>query len=168
VEKEILIRELNAADWSDVWRMIKPVFREGTTYAFDVAISESEAYKLWAELPARSFVAVTEEGEILGSFYIKPNFMGNADHICNCGYIVSENARGYGVASKMCIFSQGIAIELNYRAMQFNCVVSTNTGAIRIWQRLGFEIVGTLPQAFRHPNQGYVDAHVMHKLLVSE
>jgi ribosomal protein S18 acetylase RimI-like enzyme len=52
-----------------------------------------------------------------------------------------------------------------YRAMQFNFVVSSNERAVRLWQSLGFEIVGRLPGAFRHPAQGYVDALVMYRSL---
>jgi ribosomal protein S18 acetylase RimI-like enzyme len=53
------------------------------------------------------------------------------------------------------------ARRLGFRAIQFNFVVSTNAPAVRLWQQLGFRIVGTLPRAFRHAQQGFVDAYVM-------
>ena len=165
MENKVTIRELIETDWSLVWDIIKPVFREGKTYAFDPQITEEKAFKLWVELPQKTYVAVADDGRVLGSFYIKPNFMGNANHVCNCGYIVSEKARGLGVASSLCEFSQSVAVELGYAAMQFNFVVSTNQGAIRLWQRFGFEIAGTMKNSFRHPELGLVDAHVMYKLL---
>jgi ribosomal protein S18 acetylase RimI-like enzyme len=85
--------------------------------------------------------------------------------VCNCGYIVGENARGKGVASLMCEHSQHEAKRLGFRAMQFNLVVSTNERAVRLWQKMGFEIVGTLPGAFKHAQYGFVDAFVMYKML---
>jgi len=58
------------------------------------------------------------------------------------------------------------ARRLGFRAMQFNFVVSTNEGAIRLWKQLGFEVLGTLPGAFRHPQKGYVDVYVMFRSLL--
>ena len=85
--------------------------------------------------------------------------------MCNCGYITAPAARGRGVARAMCEHSQRVARELGYTAMQFNFVVTSNEGAIALWQKLGFETVGRLPKAFRHPKLGLVDALVMFKSL---
>ena len=145
---------------------MEPVFRAGETYAFDPAITEVEAHRVWVELPAATYVAVDDAGTLLGTYYIKPNQPGLGAHVCNCGYIVSAAARGQGIASRLCEHSQDEARRLGFRAMQFNLVVSTNTGAVRLWQQLGFSIVGTLPGAFKHPRLGYVDAYVMYKQLV--
>ena len=82
--------------------------------------------------------------------------------------MVAEIARGQGIATAMCRHSLQIAGELGYRSMQFNLVASTNRGAVALWRKLGFEIVGTLPGAFRHPHEGFVDAYVMHRSLVAE
>ena len=99
------------------------------------------------------------------SYFIKPNQPGQGAHVCNCGYVVAPTAQGQGVASLMCEHSQQQAVAMGFRAMQFNLVVATNEGAVRLWQRLGFRIVGTLPGAFRHRALGAVDAHVMYKAL---
>ena len=79
--------------------------------------------------------------------------------------MVSSQARGRGLASLMCEHSQQQARALGYRAMQFNFVVSTNEGAVRLWTKLGFATVGRLPLAFEHPRLGFVDALVMFKSL---
>jgi ribosomal protein S18 acetylase RimI-like enzyme len=105
------------------------------------------------------------EGEILGTYYLKTNQAGGGAHVCNAGYMVAEAARGQGIARAMCVHSQDEARELGYLAMQFNFVVETNRGAIALWQSLGFETVGHLPRAFRHPQAGLVDARVMYKWL---
>ena len=162
----LTVREYTSGDWPALWAIMEPVFRAGETYAFDPAITEAEAQRVWIEVPAATYVAVDETGMLLGTYYIRPNQPGLGAHVCNCGYIVAAAARGQGIASRLCEHSQDEARRLGFRAMQFNLVVSTNTGAVRLWQTLGFPIVGTLPGAFNHPRLGYVDAYVMYKQLV--
>ena len=159
------IRPFIERDWQATWRIIEPVFRAGETYAFSPDISEADARHVGTEAPADTFVAVDEDAEVLGTYYIKPNQPALGAHVCNCGYIVSQRARGKGIASAMCEHSQQQAREMGFLAMQYNLVVSTNEGAIRLWKRHGFEAIGTLPKAFRHARLGYVDALVMYKQL---
>ena len=162
----MLIRDYEPRDWSDVWSMLEPVFRAGETYAISRHISSEEARLMWTTAPKRVFVAVDDtDGHLLGTYYLRPNADGPAAHVANCGYVVAAKARGMGVASHMCQHSQEVARSRGFRAMQFNLVVSTNVGALRLWKELGFNIVGTIPAAFNHPALGFVDAHVMHKLL---
>lgn len=159
------IRPFQASDWNAVWPLLRATFAAGESYAFPSDISEAEARRVWLEIPAATFVA-TDDGRVVGTYYIKPNHMGPGDHVCNCGYIVDARDKGRGVAARMCEHSQEWAVAHGFRAMQFNFVVSTNERAVRLWQRLGFEIVGRLPGAFRHRQQGFVDALVMFKTLV--
>lgn len=160
-----IIRPFRKSDWPEVWGLLEPVFRAGDTYAVDVDITEDAARDLWIAAPTCTFVSQGEDGGILGTYYIKPNHAGPGDHVCNCGYVVAGSARGQGVATAMCKHSQARAAKLGFRAMQFNLVVSTNRGAVRLWEKLGFETVGILPRAFRHPEEGCVDAFVMYKQL---
>jgi ribosomal protein S18 acetylase RimI-like enzyme len=85
--------------------------------------------------------------------------------VANCGYMVDRAASGRGVGEALCRHSLAEASRLGFRAMQFNFVVSTNTRAVELWQRCGFAIVGTLPEAFCHPRLGLVDAYVMYRRL---
>jgi len=128
-------------------------------------ITEQEARVIWIEYPKKIYVLSEENNEILGTYYIKPNQAELGSHVCNCGYIVAEDARGKGVASSMCEHSQQIAKDLGFKAMQYNLVVSTNVGAIHLWQKQGFHIVGTLSKAFKSKSLGYVDTLVMFKEL---
>lgn len=116
------------------------------------------------DAPAATYVAEIG-GAVMGTYYIKTNQPGGGAHVCNCGYMVGEAARGQGVAARMCEHSQEAARALGYRAMQFNLVLSSNVGAIRLWERLGYDTVGRLPRAFDHPALGLVDALVMYKWL---
>lgn len=163
----VTIRPIAKSDWQAIWSVLEPVFRAGDTYSFAAEITETEAFKAWVETPAATFVAEDESGQILGTYFIKANQPGQGAHVCNCGYVVAEAARGQGIASAMCEHSQQEALRRGFRSMQYNLVVSTNTGAVRLWQKLGFEIVGTLPEAFRHPTKGFVDAYVMSKKLAT-
>jgi ribosomal protein S18 acetylase RimI-like enzyme len=162
----VIIRPYASGDWDGVWAILEPVFRAGETYAFPRDITAEDAQTAWTSAPKRVFVAVDDPAAgFLGTYYLKPNFEGAASHICNCGYVVSEQARGRGVAARMCEHSQAEAIAHGYRAMQFNLVVSTNESAVHLWKKMGFAIIGTVPEAFQHPRLGFVDAYVMYKRL---
>ena len=161
------LREATADDFPAIWSIFHDVVSRGDTYAIPTDTDAEGAREFWLTSPRRTYV-YDAHGEVLGTYFLKTNQAGPGDHVCNCGYMVVASARGRGIATAMCQHSLAVARELGYQAMQFNCVVASNTGAIRLWQQLGFEIVGTLPRAFRHPREGYVDAHVMYQWLESD
>ncbi len=160
----MLIRKAEAADAQAIAAIILPTIREGTTYSLDPKMSESDALAYWIGPDKETFVA-EDAGQIVGTYYMRPNQAGGGRHVCNCGYMTSAAAAGRGIAGRMCEHSLSYARARDYRAMQFNFVVSTNERAIRLWQRMGFEVVGRLPGAFDHPNAGYVEALVMFQTL---
>lgn len=160
----ILIRAATLDDADAIWRVIEPVLREGETYAFDRDWSREDALAYWMGADKSCFVAEVD-GKVLGTYYLRTNYGGGGAHVCNCGYMVAAEARGQGLASAMCEHSLEVAKRQGFRAMQFNFVVSTNEGAVRLWQRHGFAIVGTQPKGFDHPTKGLVDAYVMHQEL---
>ncbi len=161
------IRRFEPADWPAVWRLLHATFLAGDTYAFAPESTEAEIHRAWVELPAATYVACSADGALLGTYFIKPNQPGLGAHVCNCGYVVTPEAQGRGIASALCAHSQAEALSMGFRAMQFNLVVATNERAVRLWQRLGFALIGTLPGAFRHQRLGFVDAFVMFKTLVA-
>jgi ribosomal protein S18 acetylase RimI-like enzyme len=158
------IREAIDTDFDEIWPIFHEIVWAGETYAFSQDTTKEEAARLWMQIPCKTYIA-EDEGQILGTYYIKTNHAGPGSHVCNCGYMVSPKARGKGLATSMCEHSQKIAIELGYKAMQFNIVATSNEGAVRLWNKLGFDTVGRLPMAFNHPTQGFVDALVMYKWL---
>jgi GNAT superfamily N-acetyltransferase len=160
----LTIRLYDARDWAQVWGVLEPVFRLGQTYAFPPDISEDEAHKAWVETPQHTYVAETD-GQVVGTYYIKPNQPGQGAHVCNCGYVVAGNLRGRGIAAWMCSHSLAEARRLGFKAMQYNLVVASNADAIHLWQKMGFKVVGQLPKAFNHPQMGYVDALVLYQWL---
>ena len=158
------IREATEEDFDAIWPIFHEIVSVGDTYAYSQKTIKDEAFNLWMSAPQKTFV-FEESRQILGTYYLKTNQEGPGNHVCNCGYMVSSSARGKGLATAMCEHSQKVALELGYKAMQFNFVASSNKGAIELWSKLGFQTVGTLPKAFNHPTQGYIDALVMYKWL---
>jgi len=158
------IRPATSDDAPAIWSIVGPTIRAGETYALPRDMSEADALSYWMGSDRQTFVAVAD-GRIVGTYYLRPNQAGGGDHVANCGYITDPAVAGQGVARRMAEHSIERARSRRFRAMQFNFVVSTNERAVRLWQSLGFEIVGRLPLAFRHPSLGYVDALVMFQAL---
>lgn len=152
------------AEENALWALLEPTFRAGDTYTIDADISREEALAYWTGAPRTVFM-VEDDGQILGTYYVTPNQKGGGRHVCNCGFVTGPAARGKGIARMMLAHALETAKSMGFSAMQFNFVVSTNTRAVDIWRRAGFDVVGTLPKAFDHPEHGLVDAYVMYKML---
>ncbi|HHG89523.1 MAG TPA: N-acetyltransferase [Devosia sp.] len=161
---EFEIRRAQPGDLFEIWNILRPMIRAGETYTFPRDMSQKDALAYWLAPDHQTFVASDRSG-LVGTYYLRPNHTGGGAHVANCGFVVRESAQGRGVASTMCIHSQGIARKAGFTAMQFNFVLATNEGAIHLWEKLGFETVGRLPEAFNHPREGMVDALVMFKRL---
>jgi len=144
--------------------MLEPVFRAGDTYAIDTDIPKDAALDYWFG-PERTVFVCEVAGALLGTYYIVRNQKGGGSHVCNCGYVTAEAARGRGVARAMLAHSLEVAPVMGFTAMQYNCVVSSNTRAVKTWEQAGFETVGRLPGAFRLPSGVAVDALVMFRTL---
>jgi len=161
------IRLMMREEFPLFWPTFKSIIDAEETYAFSSALTEQQAAQIWLDLPAETYVFMIDE-QIAGSYYIKPNAAGPGDHVCNCGYMVNPQFRGQGIAAQLCEHSKQRAVELGFQAMQFNSVVSTNTVAVKLWQKAGFDIIGTVPKAYRHKQLGYVDTYVMYQWLAAE
>jgi ribosomal protein S18 acetylase RimI-like enzyme len=160
----MLIRPAKPADDGAILQIVMPVIRRGETYALPRDWTEGEALAYWRSPDHAVFVA-DNGGAVLGTCYIRPNQRGGGSHVANAAFMTGASAAGRGVASAMCAHALEYAAAAGYAAMQFNFVVATNERAVALWQRFGFEIVGRLPGAFRHPAFGFVDALVMFRKL---
>ena len=155
------IHPYNDQDANKVWAILESVFRAGETYTIDPKISRDDALTYWTGGTHHAFVA----GAGLGTYYIRPNQAGNGDHICNCGYITAPAAQGKGIARAMLEDSFIRARKMGFLAMQYNFVLANNNRALDTWARYGFSQIGRIPDAFRHPKDGMVDAVIMHRRL---
>ena len=184
---QVKIRSAIDADRDAIWNIFHEVVAPGDTYALDPNISRDDALAYWFAPGTHTYVAEIDRecvGEadsfpgtatpsptvypnyiIAGTYILRPNQSGGGSHVANAGFMVSASARGRGLGRAMAEHCLHEARRLGFRAMQFNYVIATNTAAIRLWQDLGFEIVGTLANAFRHPDKGYVDVYVMYRSL---
>jgi ribosomal protein S18 acetylase RimI-like enzyme len=182
------IRPATEADRDAIWNIFHEVVAPGDTYALDPNISREEALAYWFAPGMHTYVAEINRESVgeadsfpgtatqsptanpnhvtAGTYILRPNQLGGGSHVANAGFMVSTSARGLGIGRAMAEHCLSEARRLGFRAMQFNYVIATNTAAICLWQDLGFEIVGTLANAFRHPDKGYVDVYVMYRSLL--
>ena len=159
------IREAAAVDWPAIWPILRAIAAAGETYTWPVDITEEAGRAVWMKAPpGRTFVAI-DEGVLVGTAYLKPNQDGNGSHVANAAFLVDPARSGRGVARALCDRVLAEAKRDGYRAMQFNAVVEANTRAVALWRSYGFEVLATIPEAFRHPVHGYVGLHVMYRTL---
>jgi GNAT superfamily N-acetyltransferase len=156
------IREIHAADWAQVWPIVQDVVAAAETFAYDPSMSSTQARETWVQDPPGLTVVAVEEGRILGTAKMGPNYPGPGSHVSTASFMVARDARGRGVGTAMCEFALAWAKERGYIGMQFNAVAESNQPAVRLYRRLGFTVIGTVPRAFAHPAMGYVGLHIMY------
>jgi len=159
-----MIRAATQADADAIWSIFQAVVAPGDTYVFDPQMPREEALAYWFRPDTHTYVAESG-GQVVGTCIVKPNQPALGSHVANAAFMVLPSARGSGIGRRMGEHCLTEARRLGFRAMQFNFVVSTNAAAVRLWQQLGFQIIGTLPGAFRHSQRGFVDAYVMFQKL---
>ncbi len=161
----MLIREATDADWPMIWPIFRAIVRAGDTYCYDPDMDEPTAQPTWMlQRPGRTFVAVDDD-IVVGTAKSHPNQSGPGSHVATAGFMVDPNRAARGVGRALAEHVIEWARAQGFRAMQFNAVVETNTRAVALWQSLGFEVVGTVPEAFAHPEFGFVGLYVMHRHL---
>jgi ribosomal protein S18 acetylase RimI-like enzyme len=160
----IIIRKAIEDDKDDIWGIIRQVIATGDTYLFDPDSSKEKMMAYWFGADKHCYVA-EEDGKIAGTFIFKENQPDLGSHIANASYMTAPKARGKGIGKMMCEYSLQEAKKFGFTAMQFNIVVKSNEGAIRLWKSLGFEVIGDIPDAFNHKQNGYTNAYIMYRKL---
>lgn len=158
------VRKATLRDYDSVWSIFSSVIKTGDTYVFDPETPVEDLQKLWFADHMDTFV-IEEEGVVLGTYIIKPNQPDLGSHIANASYMIHPDAQGKGIGKMLCQHSLAYAKEAGYHAIQFNIVVSSNDAAVALWEKFGFEIIGTTPDGFNHQKLGLVDTHIMYKKL---
>ncbi len=159
------IRAVTKADHDAIWQIFHEVVASGDTYALDPHMLRKDALGYWIGADTQTYVAESA-GRVVGTYILRPNQSGGGAHVANAAFMVAPKARGQGIGRAMGEHCLSEARRFGFHAMQFNFVVSTNESAVRLWQDLGFKIVGTLSGAFRHPEKGFVDVYIMYRSLL--
>jgi L-amino acid N-acyltransferase YncA len=160
------IRDATARDWPAIWPFLHEIVAAGETYAYDPDMTEDEARRLWmVGPPARTVVAVDGAGAVVGTANMYANRPGPGSHVASASFMVDPAHAGRGTGRALGEAMLQWARERGFRAVQFNAVVETNDRAVKLWRALGFQVIGTVPEAFAHPAHGYVGLHVMYRRL---
>ena len=160
------IRRASDPDWPALWPIWRSIVAAQETYQYDPFTPTEQARRIWlADPPAETWLAAEPGGPVLGTYLLKPNNPGPGAHVANAGFMVAPAERGRGIGRQLAEHCLARAAETGYLAMQFNSVVATNTGALALWDALGFERIGTVPRAYRHRTQGLVDIHILYRAL---
>ncbi|MEQ9426505.1 MAG: GNAT family N-acetyltransferase [Cyclobacteriaceae bacterium] len=158
------IRAASPEDRGAIWEIFSEVIKSGDTYVMHPETPKSDLDKHWLAPYMHTYVA-ENDGQVLATYIIKPNQIDLGSHVANASYMVHPNAQGQGIGKLMCEHSLVEAKRLGFLAMQFNIVVSTNVGAVKVWEKFGFKTIGTIPKGFNHMKQGLVDAYIMYREL---
>ena len=161
----MLIRTAESADWPRIWPFFAQIVADGETYAYPDGLTQAEAQPLWMEKKPGATVVAVDGDVVLGSAKMGPNRPGRGAHVATASFMVAPASRGRGVGRALGVYVVDWARSAGYHAIQFNAVVETNTAAVALWRSLGFQVIGTVPEAFRHPRHGLVGLHVMYQVL---
>ena len=159
------IRPATEADWPRIWPFFDQIVQDGETYAYPLDLTSEQARDLWLMKPPAQTVVLEDDGQVLGSATMGPNRPARGSHVGTASFMVSPDARGKGVGRALGEYVVQWHRDHGFRSIQFNAVVETNTAAVRLWESLGFRIVGTVPEAFDSRTHGLVGLHVMHLVL---
>lgn len=158
------IRKAQDNDKPAIWRIIKAVIAGGDTYVFDPDTPEDEMMRFWFTLDKYNYIGEID-GEIVATFWLRANQPGLGKHVSNAAYMVSPDAHGKGIGKQIALWSLDEAKRLGFEAMQFNFVVKSNTNAVKLWQNIGFKVIGEIPDAIYHAKNGLTNAYIMYRKL---
>jgi L-amino acid N-acyltransferase YncA len=156
------IRAVKPEDWTQIWPFFREIVAAGETYAYPSDLGPGQARALWTPGDDGRVVVAVDGESVVGAALIQANRPGRGSHVATASFMVSP---GRGVGRQLGEYALDWAKDAGFRAMQFNAVVDTNTAAIRLWESLGFETVGIVPEAFDSAEHGLVGLRVMYRRL---
>jgi L-amino acid N-acyltransferase YncA len=159
------ISAATADDWPSIYAFFRQIVAAGETYAYDPTWTSEQARSVWMVSPPGQTVVARDGEVVLGSAQMGPNRPGRGGHVATASFMVDPAHQGRGVGRALGAYVVEWARSAGFHSMQFNAVVETNTAAVALWRKLGFTIIGTVPETFDHPTHGLVGLHVMYQKL---
>jgi GNAT superfamily N-acetyltransferase len=159
------IRPAADTDWPSIYPIYAAIMSEGKTYAYPEGQTLDEARATWIEQPPSQTVVAVADDVIVGSAKMGANRPGRGAHVATASFLVDPARQGLGVGRALGEYVLDWARSAGFTAIQFNAVVETNHAAVHLWKSLGYEIIGTAPESFDHPEHGLVGLHVMFRRL---
>ena len=153
----IQIRAYQSKDAALAAQIWNEVVADGNAFPQDTEMTADAANHFFLGQTYTGIAEDTETHEILGLYILHPNNVGRCGHICNASYAVRKNIRGLYIGEKLVLDCLKMAKEKQFRILQFNAVVATNTHALHLYERIGFKKLGTIPGGFRMPDGTYED-----------
>lgn len=159
-DRQVEVGPFLESEWERGMELMNLIIREGKSWPFEEEFLSVDAYRGYflshAAFVVRSLEAgldnegnASPAGDLLGCFYIKPNYPGRCSHICNGGFITAPNFRSMGVARLMGKIFLRAARDLGYKSAYFNLVFKSNAPSVALWESLGFQRVAVLENAAR-------------------
>ncbi|MGF1459631.1 MAG: GNAT family N-acetyltransferase [Leptolyngbyaceae cyanobacterium] len=153
--------------------MLNDFIQAGTTYPQSAPLTGADFANYWLKGDAFVVRLASETssdslagGDVVAAFYLKPNFPGRCSHICNAGFIVAPEWQGQGLGRWMGESMLMLARDRGYRAVMYNLVFATNVPSLKLWESLGFQEIGRIPDGVQMPDGRYVDAIMLYKSLL--
>ncbi len=153
----IKIREFQEKDLKEMIEIWNTVVDDGVAFPQLERLDSNSGRAFFSE---QSFTGVAydeESGEITGLYILHPNNIGRCGHICNASYAVKKSLRGMSIGEKLVVHCLAKAKDLDFRILQFNAVVKSNIVALKLYEKLGFTQLGTIPEGFRMKDGTYED-----------
>lgn len=148
-----MIRQYEYKDIKDMIRIWNEVVEAGIAFPQEEFLTEETGSSFFA---SQSYTAVAEiDGKVKGLYILHPNNVGRCGHICNASYAVSSDARGKHIGEQLVTDCLKMGRELGFKVLQFNAVVESNIHARHLYERLGFQQLGTIPRGFRMKDGHY-------------
>jgi DNA-binding MarR family transcriptional regulator len=163
-QKGLTLKPFVQEDEESLYNIFQEIVESGNQVHFECS-SKQEFYRQFLESGSQVFTAHLSERELVGGFTIKPNFSGRSKHVANAVYMIKRIHQGRGIGTLLVKASLEFAKQLGFRAMQFNMVLSENHIALKLYQKLGFNIIGTISRAIKNLDGSYQEGLILHREL---
>lgn len=163
---EISLTPFRPEDENALYEMFREIVDSGSQFPYESS-SRDEFYCQFLNPSTHVYVCRSDSGEPVGAFCLRANYSGRSSHIANASYMVKSTHRGQGIGSLLVQASLQLAEQSGFSAMQYNMVLSQNLPAVKLYQKFGFQTIGTIPQAIRNPDGSYQDGLILYRSLTS-